>query len=429
MAALIWLLVVLCPAGARAFWGDSDKVFGLNGSVRTLVLVLDNYDFRPYFGHHRTDLLSQTILRLTVAGRPSSRSAYEFHLVQAYTFNSSPAGGTAGGLLGSGGSATRYRVLGLSRDWYQDNDHLASLWVDRLNFKLSIGKFDITLGRQAITFGKAYFWNPLDVFLPFDPRQFDREYKAGVDALRIDLSLGNFSGLNFIAAAGRELTPWGTYIGGDRTWHADWYGSAFLARAFTTIKGWDLALQGGKVYGGYQLGAGVVGEIFKVQFRAEVAYLWAENSAALPSPLAGKVIEDNLTAVLGLGGRFPSSLDIEIEYLYNGAGDPEAMNAAMLRFIGGAGLHLGRHLLGLTVSYDLLPILKGRLAVIYSISDSSIQVQPSLTWSVSDNSEVILGAAINRGRRPERITPGQVMIRSEFGTYPDYYYLQWKFYF
>ena len=66
-----------------------------------------------------------------------------------------------------------------------------------------LGWGDLTAGRQAITFGKAYFWNPLDVFFPFDSSQIDREYKPGVDALRIDVPLGAFSGLNLVGAAGR----------------------------------------------------------------------------------------------------------------------------------------------------------------------------------------------------------------------------------
>ncbi|MBU0513393.1 MAG: hypothetical protein KJ621_01350, partial [Proteobacteria bacterium] len=400
----------------------------LDGSIRTVVVAVDNFKFEPFFAGHRFDASSQTILRLTAAGRPQRGLSYEVHLVQAYTFSSARGGGGAG-WFGAAAGRARYRFVGLSRDWYQDRDHLATLWFDRLNLKIALAFADLTVGRQAITFGKAYFWNPLDVFLPFDPRQFDRDYKAGVDAVRLDIALGRFSGINLIAAFGRELNVWGTYVAGDQDLRASWYGSALLARAFTTVRNWDLAVQGGKIYGGYQLGGALVGEVWTVQLRAEAAVFWADEPRPLPAPFTGDLLEDHVTAVIGLGRRFEGSLHVEGEYLYNGSGRPGDLTTALARVAGGGSFHLGRHLLGLTLSYDILPILTGRLAVLYSLSDSSIQIQPILTWSVSDNASLILGVALNRGRRPQTGPGGMIRIRSEFGAYPDYYYLQFKFYF
>ena len=49
-----------------------------------------------------------------------------------------------------------------------DDDGLSQsvlrLTVDRLNVRFDLASLDVTLGRQAITFSQAYFWNPLDVF-------------------------------------------------------------------------------------------------------------------------------------------------------------------------------------------------------------------------------------------------------------------------
>jgi hypothetical protein len=429
MTLLSLTFIVLQIAPARALIGDNESYFSLDGSIRTTVIAVDNYDYKRFFGDHRFDLLSQTVLRLTAAGRPASRLSYEVHLVQAYTFSSVRGAGAGGGFLGSLGGRARYRAFDLTRDWYQDRDHLASIWLDRLNVKLALPWADLTVGRQAITFGKAYFWNPLDVFLPFDPSQFDRDYKAGVDAVRLDVPLGRFAGINLIAAPGRELNVWSTYLRPGEDVRLSWYGSALLARAFATVKGWDLAVQGGKIYGGYQLGGGLVGEILTVQVRAEAARVWAGERRPLPAPFIGDVIEDHLTAVIGLGRRFPNTLDLEVEYLYNGAGEPEDLASALARLAAGGSLHLGRHLIGMTASYEILPILTGRLALIYSLTDSSVQIQPTLSLSVSDEATLIVGFALNRGRRPETGPDGLTRIRSEFGTYPDYFYVQFKYYF
>jgi hypothetical protein len=313
-------------------------------------------------------------------------------------------------------------------DWHEGDNSVASLWLDRFNAKSALSWVDITFGRQAITFGKAYFWNPLDIFLPFDPRQFDRDYKAGVDALRVDIPLGSFTGINLITVAGRELDSSGEFID-DGTLNASWYGSALFGRVFTTLKGWDLALQGGKIYGGYQLGTGLVGEIGPIEARAEASYFWAQDSEPLPAPLEGDLVKDAFTAVIGFGHRFDNTLTVEIEYFYNGAGESDDLDESFVRFRSGSSLQISQHLGGLLVSYEFVPIITGQLIALYSWEDPSGQIQPILTWSPSDNTEVLVGASINFGDRPDRSSTGQPQLQSEFGTFPDFYFMEFKLYF
>jgi len=421
------LVFGLEPASIRADGGE--EAFKLNGSLRTIGALVDNYDYEPFFGRDNpTDEYSQTLLRLTAEGRFGERLSGQVHLVQSYTYFSGESGSGLGSFNLTSG-AVRYRALDEAWDWLTDRQTSAGLWLDRFNLKIALPKADITLGRQAITLGKAWFWNPLDVYLPFDPRQFDRDYKAGVDALRVDFPLGPFSGFTLIGVLGRELDLSGSYQGGNEVWRASRAGSSWLARYFTNLSGWDLAVQGGMIYHGYQLGGGLVGEIAGWQVRAEAAYFWAEDSPRLPVPFEGDLFEDHLTGVLGLGRYFSSSLDLEFEYLFNGGGDAEDLTRSLARYQGGGLMHLGRHLVGLTVSYDLLPILIGRAAWMQSLSDGSFQFQPTLTYSLSDNSELIAGTAFHRGARPESRPPWGPEIKSEFGTYPDYYFAEFKIYF
>ena len=56
---------------------------------------------------------------------------------------------------------------------------------------------------------------------------------------------------------------------------------------------------------------------------------------------------DHLTGVLGVGHRFDFGLDIEAEYLYNGAGDSHDWFAALQRVADGRAYHMGEHLFGL----------------------------------------------------------------------------------
>jgi len=425
------LLALLLSGDAGAIWGDSYEDFGLDGSLRTITLGTYNYANDDIFGPENPgDGMSQTMLRLTIGGRPTDWLTYEIHGVQSLSFSTMVDADLQGAaVFGTQGVDTRYLVLNAAWDWADENDIQARLWLDRCNFKIVLPFADVTVGRQAITFGKAYFWNPLDVFLAFDPRQFDRDYKAGVDALRIDIPLGDFSGVNLVGVLGRKLSVYGSYRD-EGAFNASWYGSAIVARAYTNLLEWDLAVQGGKVYGGYQVGGAASGEIGEIAIRLEAAYLFAVDSDELPFPLSGKEVEDNFTGVIGLGHRFENTLHIEMEYLYNGAGDPDKLEAALVRMLAGGSYHMGEHLLGVVATYEILPILNGSLAWIFSISDLSSLIQPGLALSVSDEAEFLFGAMIGLGARPVPSgIAGFPQLESEFGTYPNIYYMEFKFYF
>jgi hypothetical protein len=205
-----------------------------------------------------------------------------------------------------------------------------------------------------------------------------------------------------------------------------------MGRVFGTVRGWDLSLQGGKIYGGYQTGGGAVGEAGPLEVRLEAARFSALASPPLlPGvlPPSERLVEDGTTMVLGLGHRFPNTLTLEGEYFRNGLADPDHLDASLLRFASGETLDIGENLVGLVAGYDLLPILAGYLGGIVSLDDGSFQFQPRVVWSAADEVEVLAGAIVSSGARPEVRPPATLRLESEFGTFPDVYYAEVKLYF
>lgn len=419
--------VTLVAAGpAQALVGDTAGAAGLDGSLRTLAAGIRNYDL-PVLFDDPADALSQSVLRFTLAGRPFPALAYEVHGVESVGYASAARlpGLTAFGLVSA---AAHYRALDLGWRQEERSDLTVAADVDRANATWHLTRADVTMGRQAITLGKTYFWNPLDVFLAFDAQQFDRDYKPGVDAVRVDVPLGAFAGLNVLGAAGRTAAE--TADQRQRA-GASWFGSAALARGFATVGGFDLALQGGKVFGGWHAGFGAVGEVGPLELRLEASGLVASASPRLlPGvlPPSERLVESAATVVAGTGHRFENTLTLEAEYFYNGAGDPAHRTAAFARFVGGTTLGVSEHLIGALASYELLPILVGQLGCIVSADDPSVQVLPQLTWSAADEVEVLAGAILGRGARPA-LGAGTLALRSEFGTFPDVWYVEVKAYF
>ena len=62
--------------------------------------------------------------------------------------------------------------------------------LDRFNVQWQFAQGDLTIGRQAISFGSARIINPTDIFLPFNVQTFNQEYRTGVDAIRYQAPLG-----------------------------------------------------------------------------------------------------------------------------------------------------------------------------------------------------------------------------------------------
>lgn len=418
------LFLILAGSGVSSAGGDFPVEFG--GSVRALGVIMDNTSCNTCLENDYEEL-AQGVLRLWAAGRNTEGWNFEIHLVESGTYYT--AGGTASsGLLRLTAPKSRYRALDDTWAHTQEEDFSGSLWLDRAAVMIYGEHADITLGRQAITFGTAYFWNPMDVFLAFDATQFDRDYKPGVDAVRADIPVGMLSEVNLVYSPGRELGRDGGYVS-ERWADASWYGSALLAHARFHHSGWDFTGLAGKVYGGCRFGAGATGETGPLALRFEAAAFVDAGSAETVPPPGPDLYEDYVEAVIGAGHRWTNSLDLEFEYLFNGAGSRRGdYQTAWLRYRQGAILHLGRHLLGGTASYEFTPLLNGRFLAIYSLTDRSAQLQSFLSYSLSNNAELLAGAAFNFGERPS-LGMGGIEIRSEFGLFPHFYFLEIKQYF
>jgi hypothetical protein len=429
LASLLLPRAAWTQTGDRGGTADDEAPLRIGGSFRTLVAAVKPVAVEqgpaPAAGG-----FDEALLRITLSGRPTERLAFEAHFVQSYTYSSvtSTVGPATVAGFGLVVGDTRYRAIDATADWLTKTRQAASLWADRLDVKIRLPRADITVGRQAITFGKTYLWNPLDEFLPFDARQFDRDYKPGVDAVRVDVPTGRFSGVNLVAAAGREIDASGAYRGGAAVLDATWYGSAMFARYYTTVRDWDLTTQAGKVYGGYEVGAGVVGEIRRVEVRGEATYLWARPGLPLPAPLSGPLVESHLSAVVGIGKRFQNTLSLELEHFHNGAGSRHDLDAALVRYGAGVALQLSREITGMTVGYEFTPIVIGSFAALHSWSDGSTRLQPMLTYSLSANMDLLGGGVVGIGRAPIADVFA-THARSEFGSTPRAVFLEFKLFF
>jgi len=415
------LLTCLFVMGSASAWEKGRVKGDFGASVREVAAGIRNYPNAALFGpDNDDDYYSETIIRLTasnvgIAGLPGL-GVIEYHLVGGMVKTSMQSGAGLGGLSQSSGGR-RYRDSLFEMDDKTWNEASARYYLnlDRANVKVPFSFGDLTGGRQAITFGETYFWNPLDIFNPFDARSFDRDYKQGVDVIRMDVPLGDFAGMNVVA---------GSY--GRESYYKE---NVFLFRCYGDLLGWDTSLQWGQLYGGNQFGYGFTGEAGAYEFRGEAAWFKSKIEDRVPTAPGIRMLDDSFTGVLGMGRKVAEKVTVEAEYLYNGSGIPEHMNAGAVRVSSGDSLQISRQLAGVSVSWEAMPLLTARFGTIYSFSDGSRAFQPGITCSLSNESELVVGAVINMGKRPGTDATGFPRMRSEFGTNPDVGYIEFKGYF
>ena len=428
----ILLALLFCWRAAHAITELGDGLFTLDGSLRTTSVATQNYQQPLVWGRdNAADGQTDMSLRLVASGRQRAVLGWEVHVVQRLTLNtaasaalgSAPA--TSNPLLASA-TTVPYRALDTRWEWARAGDVNAWAYLDRASAKLACDFADITIGRQAITFGKAYFWNPLDVFVPFGSTQFDRDYKSGVDAVRVDAPLGDFSGVSLVAVPGLAETVVTSTATADRDL---WYRSALLARAFANIGEWDVAAQAGKILGGHQFGGGAVGELGVVQVRAEAVWFVTQDNSSSGGFSTAPAVADHLSAVAGIGRSLAQGdVQLQTEYFYNGA----ARGLRRERFAlvaTGRLMHVNRHVVGTVATYRLHHLLNGSLALLWGAEDTSWLLQPGFVYSAAAEVDVVAGAIVAGGRRPRGTAIADFGFRSEFGTYPNFYYIETKAFF
>ena len=337
------LLIALVFFPFKSFAQDSS--INISGSIQTGYNLHDNYSFAPYFDKNITQDFS-SVARIIIEGDSREKYSYELHAVQAYNYSNINTGIT--------GRDISMSVVDYGDNWIKKSDQSAHYYLDRANVKFAVEDLDIHFGRLAVSFGKPLFWNLFDYYgNPY----LNQEYKAGIDALRLDKAISNFSGVNIVINKRKILTQSGNYLENSVVQSYQWLGLekevGLLLRGYTTIKDTDYALLYKREPEGHRIGIEVDGEMGSINFYDEITYLWGSEKISMPGSYQGNLLKNYLMNVLGVNYRFNNSLQITAEHLFNGIGDSDNLDASNVRYKNGVSTSLNNHLSGVSLSYEL----------------------------------------------------------------------------
>ena len=395
------------PSQARELWASDDGEWALEGwgylKSQNLGMHFRDIDM-PLLYPKNSAAMSSGIVRLAA---DLYWGEARLNLEHEFTFRAVTSGldGPNSGLGFGTTQADRPRLFDIDD---VDGDGLTLVNnIDRLAVSFPIGPADIRIGRQAVSWGSAWFWKPTDRFSPFSPMDIDPDVKRGVDALRAEVYFGPSTSLDFVATFERHENT-------DRELWA--HGGA---RFRTTIARYDLAISAARfqLTDGSNLMAGVefTGELGDVGFRGEAAFNYLPETE-----------EWDIEGVLGADYHFPIGLTLAGEVFYNGLGtdDPgeyssfltDTSSTTAERISRGEAFNLGRYYAGIAVTQEVTPLVNLTLSAIGNLTDPSAFVIAGLQWSVVTNGRVTAGALIPVGEKPDQ-AKGK-LAPSEYGLYP-----------
>ena len=280
------------------------------------------------------------------------------------------------------------RALELTWTLDRGDRHRVYHRFDRLALRYRGSNWNLTLGREAVSWGSGKVFNPMDLFAPFAPTTVDRDYKPGEDLAMLDRRLET-GDLQFLAVFRRD-------VDGDRELDEGSYGAKW--HHFFGDREIELAL-------GRHFEDGV----------AALSYRQPLGGALLQGDwVVTRLDEENDTVhslVMNLDYSFAlagKTTYVFAEYYRNGFGrnddavELESLpDALIVRLQRGEVFNLMKDYGAVGMTYQWHPLLTQDLLWLANLHDGSSLLQTNLAFEPGDNSRLEAGLTLTAGDRGE----------------------------
>ncbi len=310
-----------------------------------------------------------------------------------------------------------YRAYDLSSYlWRGDEENSFSVNqnLDRAVLNITFNSFDLSIGRQAISWGSGKIINPTDIFSPFAFNELDKEERRGIDAIRVRIETGDFSEIDIGYVAGKRFNFNESGL--------------FIRRKFQFLNS-DFSIIFSNFKGNSLLGFDISREFMG----AGLWFEWAFVKTNTYKSDTAKNSENYLRLSTGFDYSI-KSVYLFFEYHYNGAGSSEVENYKELflkeAYREGSVYLMGKHYINSGVLYQITGVLSSTITLIFNLNDRSFFLFPQIEYSVSENVYIMIGGFLTSGESPSfKSNLTSPLLHSEFGTYPDTIFSSFRVYF
>jgi hypothetical protein len=258
----------------------------------------------------------------------------------------------------------------LSKLWVNENSIVLHTIIDRVWLDWSHQKWEIRAGRQRINWGKSLIWNPNDLFNTFNYADFDYEEQPGSDALKLTYYPSGMSALEMVVAPGKHKDE--TVAAG--AWRFNQHN-------------YDMQLLGGLYYTDIAFGFGWAGNIRNAGFKGEATWFQPKDHFTDTTGI--------LSATISVDYSFKKPVYVQGGLLYNHhpgtdsisySGSPIVLNESL----SAKNLMPSEWSFFEEISNQFTPLWRADLAVIEGVDPGFVFVMPSITYSISDNWDLML---------------------------------------
>lgn len=376
---LLGLLRAGMPALAWELWSDPNSRRSADLDMAGKWTSLASHAPHDPILYPERDNLSQ-FLRLRLGldcqwhEEVNSRIAYE----QRAHWYSDPSAGTTNVL--ATGAPPPYRITEMDCQITEHADK-SGYWheIDRAFVNVQRPWGNISAGRQAVGLGRGVLFSTVDMFSPFSPVEVDREWRRGVDALRLEYTLTDTSSAEVLGIFGET-----------------WEQSALLTRIRGYVGNVDGELLLGKRANDTVLGSVASATVGDAEVHAELSVI--DTPEEQVHDFAGND-HQALMAMIGCSYTFDIGNGFTLlgEYLYNGLGVKDAadINARLLdpdfqtRVLRGDMQVIAQQALAVNMSYPIDPSLGASLLLLQHPADASGMAIPNLSWDMNTNTRLL----------------------------------------
>ena len=411
------LLTCALPADAVELWSDAsgERSVSLNTSLKW-TSVLSHASGDTVFFPEEWSAASLWRFRAVVDARPTTWLAAQVAYEQRARTVSEGAGAAGGAGVLPKELPAPYRVK-------QVDDPLVEVGttfsyrheLDRAVASLSLSRAEVKVGRQAVGWGRGLVFGAVDIFAPFSPLESDREWRRGIDAVRLRAPVTDLISVDAVAAFGESMEE-----------------SAFVGRVHGYIGNVDGELFAGSRCEDGFYGASLSFPVLDAELHGEAAVF--VSPVALPA--GGSFGSDDVAVKTVVGGSrtfdLAGGLMLVAEYHYSGFGFPDIEDASdyfddpafLERYVRGDSQVLGRHACAVQLSYGFAGVTPLSVTWLTSPVDGSGVIFPAVVWVFSDSVTLTASAYVSHGAPPEGTT-----IVSEYGGTPTSGLVQISFYY
>ena len=162
------------------------------------------------------------------------------------------------------------RLMDLTTTVSEGDNYFLVQRLDRLYLALNKDWGSIRVGRQAITWGNGFIFNPMDLFNPFPPTAIDRAYKVGDDMINAQFASPNIGDMQLLYVVRRDPDDRDV-----KTSQASLAGKAHVAMGTTEF---DVMLS--RHFKDWVIGGGSVGYLGDAAWRMDATWTFLDDNGA-----------------------------------------------------------------------------------------------------------------------------------------------------